>query len=182
MRVRDADIEVLRGVRMLGALPVATIEQLGAGLEHAAFAPGAAVFRQGEPGEGFYIVESGRAEVVVDGRLVRTLGRGDCFGEIAQLLFRGRPDGRGARAVLQQRDLAEAVTALERAHEATVDDDLRPRTATVGAAADEELRVSVLRRGPFLTAVTGYPAAASAGEALAASRLGEDAERLQPAG
>ena len=64
MRVRDADIEVLRGVRMLGALPVATIEQLGAGLEHAAFAPGAAVFRQGEPGEGFYIVESGRAEVV----------------------------------------------------------------------------------------------------------------------
>jgi len=58
----------------------------------------------------------------------------------------------------------------------------RPRTATVGAAADEELRVSVLRRGPFLTAVTGYPAAASANEALAASRLGADAERLQPAG
>ena len=103
------------------------------------------MFRQGDPGEGFYVVESGRAEVVLEGRVVRTLARGDCFGEIALL------------------------------HD-------RPRTATVQAAADEALRVSVLRRGPFLTAVTGYPAAASAGETLAASRLEADAERLQPAG
>jgi MFS family permease len=145
MRVRDADIDVLRGARMLGVLPVATIEQLAGGLEHAAFAPRATVFRQGDPGEGFYIVESGRAEVVLEGRVVRTLARGDCFGEIALL------------------------------HD-------RPRTATVRAAADEELRAGVLRRGPFLTAVTGYPAAASAGEALAANRLEADAGRLQPAG
>jgi hypothetical protein len=48
------------------------------------------------------------------------------------------------------------------------------------AAADGELRVSVLRRAPFLTAVTGYPAAAVAGETLVASRLDADAERLQP--
>jgi hypothetical protein len=68
MRVRDADIEILRGVRMLGALPAATIEQLGAGLEHAEFAPRQTVFEQGERGERFYIVESGRAEVVRDGR------------------------------------------------------------------------------------------------------------------
>jgi MFS family permease len=145
MRVRDADIDVLRGARMLGVLPVATIEQLAGGLEHAAFAPRATVFRQGDPGEGFYIVESGRAEVVLEGRVVRTLAGGDCFGEIALL------------------------------HD-------RPRTATVRAAADEELRAGVLRRGPFLTAVTGYPAAASAGEALAANRLEADAGRLQPAG
>jgi hypothetical protein len=59
MHVRDADIEVLRGVRMLGALPMATIEQLGGGLEHATFAPRATVFRQGDPGDGFYVVESG---------------------------------------------------------------------------------------------------------------------------
>jgi hypothetical protein len=85
MGVRDADIEILRGVRMLGALPAATIEQLGAALEHAEFAPRQLVFERGERGERFYIVESGQAEVVRDGRVVETLGRGNCFGEIALL-------------------------------------------------------------------------------------------------
>jgi MFS family permease len=85
MRVRDADIEILRDVGMLRALPAATIEQLGAGLEHAEYAPGEAVFEQGDQGERFYVVESGRADVVRDGRVVRTLAAGDCFGEIALL-------------------------------------------------------------------------------------------------
>jgi CRP-like cAMP-binding protein len=90
VRVRDADIETLRLVHMLGALPVATIEQLAAGLEHAEFEPGRTVFRQGERGEHFYVVESGRAEVILHGRVVRTLGTGDCFGEIALLRDQAR--------------------------------------------------------------------------------------------
>jgi CRP-like cAMP-binding protein len=145
IRVRDADIEILRGIRMLGALPVATIEQLGAGLEHAEFEPGYTVFGQGERGECFYIVESGRAEVILDGRVVGRLGRGDCFGEIALL-----------------RD--------------------QPRTATVRASADADLRVSVLPRSAYLTAVTGYPAAAAAGDALVTSRLRGNAERAAGSG
>ena len=47
------------------------------------------MFEQGERGERFYVVESGRAEVVRDGRVVGTLGRGECFGEIA--LLRNEP-------------------------------------------------------------------------------------------
>ena len=90
VRVRDADIETLRLVHMLGALPVATIEQLASGLEHAEFEPGRTVFRQGERGEHFYVVESGRAEVILHGRVVRTLGTGDCFGEIALLRDQAR--------------------------------------------------------------------------------------------
>jgi CRP-like cAMP-binding protein len=140
MGVRDADIEILRGVRMLGALPAATIEQLGAGLEHEEFVPRQVVFEQGERGERFYIVESGRAEVVRDGRVVETLGRGNCFGEIA--LLRGQP-----------------------------------RTATVRASADAHMRVSVLQRNAYLTAVTGYPASSVAGQEVVTARLKADAAR-----
>jgi Cyclic nucleotide-binding domain len=143
MRVRDADIEILRAIPMLSALPVATIEQLAGGLEHAEFEPRQTVFHQGEHGERFYVVESGRAEVILDGQVLRTLAGGECFGEIALL-----------------RD--------------------QPRTATIRASADGPLRASALRRGAFLTAVTGYPAAATAGEDLVTSRLKDDAQRLQP--
>jgi hypothetical protein len=145
VRVRDGDIETMRSIHMLGALPVATIEQLAGGLEHTDFEPGHTVFTQGERAEYFYIVQSGRAQVILDGRVVRTLGAGDCFGEIALL-----------------RD--------------------QPRTATVCASAHTHLLVSRLRRSAYLTAVTGYPAAAAAGEDLVTSRLRADAERLHPAG
>jgi Major Facilitator Superfamily/Cyclic nucleotide-binding domain len=45
------------------------------------------------------------------------------------------------------------------------------RTASVSASTDAPLHVSVLPRIPFLTAVTGYPASAIAGEQVVASRL-----------
>ena len=126
---------------MLSALSQATIEQLAAALQHAEIAPGRAVFKQGEPGERFYIVEAGGADVLRDSRTVETLGRGDCFGEIALL-----------------RDCV--------------------RTATVRASAEAPLRVSVLPRTPFLTAVTGYPASATAGERIVTARL--EALAVQP--
>ena len=45
------------------------------------------------------------------------------------------------------------------------------RTAAVRAAAGEDLRVATLPRSPFLTAVCGFPASASAGEQLVTTRL-----------
>jgi hypothetical protein len=138
LRVRDADIEILRAVPMLAALPAATIEQLGSRLEHAEFAPGQVVFEQGDPGEGFYVVESGRAEVVRHGRLVNTLDHGDGFGEVALL-------------------------------------GDTPRTATIRASANVALRVAILERPAFLTAVTGYPVSRTAGHEVVARIKARDA-------
>jgi CRP-like cAMP-binding protein len=70
---------------MLRSLPQATIEQLAASLERATIAGGAAVFEEGEHGDRVYVVAGGCAEVLRGTTRVQTLGRGECFGEIALL-------------------------------------------------------------------------------------------------
>ena len=46
---------------------------------------GEGVFRQGDSGDRFYIVENGEVVVAIDGQPVNRLGRGGYFGEIALL-------------------------------------------------------------------------------------------------
>jgi CRP-like cAMP-binding protein/Zn-dependent protease len=63
-------------------------EQLHDVLEHGAFtiaAPGDTLVAEGEPGDAFYAIVSGRAEVIRDGRVVNTLLAGAYFGEVALL-------------------------------------------------------------------------------------------------
>jgi len=55
-------------------------------LQPVSASPGQAIVRQGEPGDRFYVIRSGRVEVLKDGRFVAALGRGEAFGEIALLL------------------------------------------------------------------------------------------------
>lgn len=107
--VLDLDIGLLRRVDMLCTLPLPSIEQLARGLEPVAVPSGAAVFRQGDPGDRYYVIESGEVDVVHDGLVVASLGPGEGFGEIALL----RPTGRLATVVARS-DLRLQALASDR--------------------------------------------------------------------
>lgn len=71
---------LLRRVPLLAPLPEPTLERLAASLAEVRLPAGATVLRSGEPGDRFYVVESG--EVEIEGR---SFGPGESFGEIALL-------------------------------------------------------------------------------------------------
>jgi CRP-like cAMP-binding protein len=83
--VRDDDIDLLHHVAMLDVLPLPAIEQLARGLELVEVPAGHVVFQQGDVGDHYFVIESGDAEVIGDGRVVARLGAGLGFGEIALL-------------------------------------------------------------------------------------------------
>jgi MFS family permease len=108
LEVRSREIGVLRSAPMLRALPAVTIEQLARHVEHVTIEPGEPVCVQGEPGETFYVIETGEAEVFGDGMLVRTLGPGDSFGEIALIRDSPRTATVVARTTIDASSLARA--------------------------------------------------------------------------
>ncbi len=83
--VRDGEIAMLRAVPMLGVLPLPAIEQLARGLEPLEVPAGNILFEQGAVGDRYFVIETGEADIVGDGRLITTLGPGEGFGEIALL-------------------------------------------------------------------------------------------------
>jgi MFS family permease len=82
-RVRE--LELLQRSPIFTPLPPATLEALAARLEPRRVEAGAIVFSQGDAGDDFYLVDSGRVSVAVDGSVVAELGPGETFGEIALL-------------------------------------------------------------------------------------------------
>jgi len=83
--VLDSGIDLLQQVPMFRTLPLPAVEQLARGLEPVTVAADQAVFAQGDIGDRYYLIASGEADVVGDGRVVATLGPGEGFGEIALL-------------------------------------------------------------------------------------------------
>jgi MFS family permease len=81
--VRDAEIEVLRRVPIFRPLPMPAIENLARYVVHVEAPAGVKVVEQGQPGDSYYVITSGEAEAIGDGRVIRTMGPGDGFGEIA---------------------------------------------------------------------------------------------------
>ena len=78
-------LKLLRGIPMLAVLPPQALERLARSLTTMSVPAGVAVFREGDRGDRFWIIESGRVAVTRDGKQLDELGPGDGFGEIALL-------------------------------------------------------------------------------------------------
>lgn len=83
-------VETLRGVPLFEDLDPGELQAIAASMHEANVRAGATVTAEGGPGDGFFVIESGEAEVTVDGQPRATLAAGDHFGEIALLVGSNR--------------------------------------------------------------------------------------------
>ncbi len=112
--IADGEVVNEHVVHALAALNYDQLAEVQRRVKPTVFTPGSAIVRQGEPGEHFYILTDGRAEVFVehpDGHevLVDRLAAGQYFGEMA--LISRRPRQATVRAAI---DSPAAVAALDR--------------------------------------------------------------------
>jgi MFS family permease len=78
-------LEVLRAIPVFAPLPAPTLERLASASVEVDVAAGETVFRKGDHGDLFYVVDKGEVEVVVDEKPPIVLQHGEFFGEIALL-------------------------------------------------------------------------------------------------
>jgi MFS family permease len=130
-----AELALLARNPIFSPLIAPALERLASQLELHEAAPGTAVIRQGDPGDRFYLVETGRLAVTVDGAAVGEIGPGGSFGEIA--LIRDVPRTATVTArddvrlwALGREEFLDAVTGhppSARAADAVVGAQLAPR-------------------------------------------------------
>jgi putative ABC transport system ATP-binding protein len=96
---------------------------------HERFPAGTVVVRQGDPGDKFYVIRSGRVDVIVsDGataKVVATLGKGDFFGEAALLTGAPRNATVVAKEDLEVYSLSKEDFQAVIAASATFEEELR---------------------------------------------------------
>jgi MFS family permease len=78
-------LALLRAVPTLAALPPPVLERLAQSLVPRTVTPGEDVFREGDHGDMFWVIQRGKAVVTSGGSFLSELTAGDSFGEIALL-------------------------------------------------------------------------------------------------
>lgn len=81
----EAALAALRAIPMFSVLPPTAIESLALGAKPVHVPHGETLFEQGDQGDRYYAIASGRVAVEIDGRQVRVQEAGSGFGEIALL-------------------------------------------------------------------------------------------------
>lgn len=104
-RVRaQLETDLLNKVPFLEDADSSLIEDLAAAIDIVVFKKGEMIFKEGEPGNSFFLVADGSVEVSCKDEFIATLGVGGCFGEAALL----SDDVRGATVTA-----AEGVTLYQ---------------------------------------------------------------------
>jgi MFS family permease len=121
--VAEREYGLLRRNGIFAPLPVATTERLARSLVEVRAAKGEVVIREGEVGDRFYVIADGELDAFEGEVYRRTMGSGDCFGEIA--LLRDVPRTATVRArsdavlvALDRDPFIEAVTGLAQSRKA----------------------------------------------------------------
>ncbi|MCZ3388108.1 MAG: MFS transporter [Actinomycetia bacterium] len=78
-------LELLRQLSLFAPLVPKSLELVARRLVRVEVSAGAVVIREGDEGDRFYVIESGRATASYRGEKLRSMGPGDPFGEIALL-------------------------------------------------------------------------------------------------
>jgi CRP/FNR family transcriptional regulator, cyclic AMP receptor protein len=79
-----ADLEqTLGGVPLFQGVKPKELKKLANRMQERSFNEGEEITTEGKSGVGFFIIEDGNATVSIDGDIVRTLGPGEYFGDIA---------------------------------------------------------------------------------------------------
>jgi CRP/FNR family cyclic AMP-dependent transcriptional regulator len=75
--------ETLGGVPLFQGVKPKDLKKLAGRMQERTFSEGEGITAEGKSGIGFFVIEDGNATVSIDGKIVRTLGPGDYFGDIA---------------------------------------------------------------------------------------------------
>ena len=76
-------VQSLKGVPLFSGVRDRELKRLANVMRESRFNEGDAIATEGRSGVGFFVIEEGNASVSLHGEIIRTLGPGDHFGEIA---------------------------------------------------------------------------------------------------
>jgi CRP-like cAMP-binding protein len=102
-------VETLGGVPLFQGVKPKELKKLADRMQQRSFDEGDAITTQGKSGIGFFVIQGGNATVSIDGKIIRTLGPGEYFGEIALI-----DSGPRSATIVATTDLScQGITAWE---------------------------------------------------------------------
>jgi len=83
--VPEHQLNLLRTQPLFASLPAITLDRIAQRVQRMEVPKGTTIIRQGELGDRFYVIDSGKVAISIDGHRRGVMGPGDHFGEIALL-------------------------------------------------------------------------------------------------